>query len=337
MKRELQAGRAGGFTLIEMIAVMGIIALLFGLGVGMLSSLDPGKRAALGLVQNVVRAARNNAVARSAPARVRIDPAARTLISTGMDALGTWHFETPDLAGSSGIDGVNLGGQLIDDGFLGKALSFAGGAGGAHAEIHVQQDPGFVLREGFMLQCALSFSGSTGARVLDIGSVAGLECRANGSVRAWFKPELSSPSGVLSGGGIVAVDSEAGTIQSRRWTRVAVSYDRRLLRLFVDGVEVARSAADAPVWTLQGPLLIGDTRILFSGAIDALTILGVVDSETAVLPKGVSFASDVPREIVFSEDGALDREVHRGPLSIGLEYEDGTKGRALVNVYGTVE
>jgi hypothetical protein len=84
-------------------------------------------------------------------------------------------------------------------------------------------------------------------------------------------------------------------------------------------------------------LLIGDPRIPFQGAIDALTILGVVDSDVISLPKGVNFASTAPRQIVFSEDGALDRELYRGPLDIGLEYEDGSKGVVRINVYGTVE
>jgi prepilin-type N-terminal cleavage/methylation domain-containing protein len=329
--------RTSGFTLIEMIAVMGIMALLFGMGIGMLSTLDPGKRAALGLVQNVVRAARNNAIARAAPARVRLDVAERTLTSNGMDVLGTWQFESMDLAGSSGIDGVTRGGHLLEHGYLGHALSFSGGGSGAHAQIHVQQDPGFTLREGFMIQCAVLFTGSTGARVLDIGSVAGLETRPDGSLRAWFKPELISTSGVVSGGGIQAVDSPAGLLAPNRWTRIAVTYDRRLLKLLVDGVEVGRSASEDFVWSLQGPLLIGDPRIPFQGAIDALTILGVVDSDVISLPKGVNFASTAPRQIVFSEDGALDRELYRGPLDIGLEYEDGSKGVVRINVYGTVE
>ena len=43
MKPFLQRGSKAGFTLIEMIVVMGLLAMLFGIGVGMLSSLNPGK------------------------------------------------------------------------------------------------------------------------------------------------------------------------------------------------------------------------------------------------------------------------------------------------------
>ena len=135
----------------------------------------------------------------------------------------------------------------------------------------------------------------------------------------------------------MAVDSAPGVWRAGYWMRIEVSYDRRLLRLALDGVEVARAPANDPVWKLEAPLLIGDPRAPFPGAIDALSIYAVVDSGKAVLPRTVSFAPDVPREIVFSADGALDRELFSAPLSIGLEYEDGSKARVLVNVYGTVE
>ncbi|HUR27064.1 MAG TPA: prepilin-type N-terminal cleavage/methylation domain-containing protein [Planctomycetota bacterium] len=340
MKTRSHHGRsrhARGFTLMEMMVVMGIIAMLFGMGVGMLSSLNPGKQAALGLVQNIVRSAHNNAIARSAPARVRLDPATNTLFATGMDVVGTWQFENLGIEGSSDFDGVSTGGRIVDDGFLGKALSFAGQPAGSHAEIPLHQNPAFDLREGFQILCAFRMHGSGGGKALDFGSVASIEFRSNGSVRAWFKPEVVSASGVVSGGGMVAVDSPEGVWSTGRWMRVEVSYDRRLLQLACDGVVVARAASQEPVWTLQGPLLIGELRTPFPGDVDALSIQAVVDSKRIQLPKTVTFSADAPKEIVFSGDGALDREVHAGPLSIGLDYEDGTKGRVLVNVYGTVE
>ena len=337
MKRTIYLRRSSGFTLIELIVVMGILAMLFGMGVGMLTNLNPGKRAALGLVQNIVRSAHNSANARRAPARVRLDPQKNTLRASGMDVAGTWQFETEGLDGSSGFDGVCLGGRIIDDGFLGKALSFAGTPAGSHAEIPLQQDPGFDLREGFQIQCALRLESPSGGRILDFGSVASLECKSDGSLRAWFKPEVVSASGVVSAGGMVAVDSASGLLAPGPWMRIEITYDRRLLRLLVNGVEAARAAADGPVCKLQGPLVIGDVRTPFPGAIDALSILAVVDNTEVKLPKTVNFAPDVPREIVFSADGALDREVHAGPLSIGLEYDDGSKARVLVNIYGTVE
>jgi SAM-dependent methyltransferase len=42
---------------------------------------------------------------------------------------------------------------------------------------------------------------AAGGRALDLGSVAGLEFRPGGVLRAWYCPEVKSQSGVISGGG----------------------------------------------------------------------------------------------------------------------------------------
>ena len=51
-------------TMIELLLVMALLGLMLGAGVGMVSSLDLGRRASVGLVQNILRAARNSALTR---------------------------------------------------------------------------------------------------------------------------------------------------------------------------------------------------------------------------------------------------------------------------------
>src|SRR5215207_669808 len=87
--RARSAARAG-FTLIELLIVTMLIALLLGVGFGALARIDLGERVALSQVHNVLRSAHNWAIARSAPARVRIDPAAGTVRAEGLAILGTW-------------------------------------------------------------------------------------------------------------------------------------------------------------------------------------------------------------------------------------------------------
>ena len=65
------SARKAGLTLIELLLVMGVLALVLGVGLGSLASLNPGERAAVGLVQDALRSAHNSAVARVASARVR--------------------------------------------------------------------------------------------------------------------------------------------------------------------------------------------------------------------------------------------------------------------------
>jgi len=51
------------------------------------------------------------------------------MVAEAMEVIGTWHFESePVLEGAFELDGTNGGGVLVDDGFLGRALSFPAGA-----------------------------------------------------------------------------------------------------------------------------------------------------------------------------------------------------------------
>jgi prepilin-type N-terminal cleavage/methylation domain-containing protein len=158
--RTLAGERTAGVTLIELLMVIALIAIIFGSGLGMFAGLNPARRATVGLVQNTLRSAHNSSVARQAPARVRFDLASKrkdpdaklqpdTMTAAGMRVIGTWHFEDDQLRGAFGLDGVNLGGYLVDDGFQGKALSFNGAAPESRIEIGVHQDPAYDFRYGF--------------------------------------------------------------------------------------------------------------------------------------------------------------------------------------------
>jgi concanavalin A-like lectin/glucanase superfamily protein len=326
-----------GFTLIELIVVMGLMAMLFGLGVGMISSLNLGRRAAVGTVQNVLRSAHNSALARGASARVRIDPASGTIRAEGMKVIGTWHFESERMDGAQGLDGTLAGPRIVEEGYLGRAISFNGAPSGSIAEVPVQQDPGFDLASGFTIDCAVRLEDRAGSSVIDVGGAAGIEIDGQRGVRAWLKPQVIDSTGAPAPGGTVAADSPDGSLLVGVWTRVRAEYDRRLLRLFLDGVEVARAEESSPVWRVQSSLVLGDRRNGFAGSLDCLVISAVTESEEVRLPQGVAFASDAPKVIAFDPSGHLDREVHDKPIAFFVEFEDGTKTRVRVGMYGTVE
>jgi len=105
----------------------------------------------------------------------------------------------------------------------------------------------------------------------------------------------------------------------------------------LEGIELARAEEQAPVWSVDGALKIGDAQSGFAGAIDALVISAVSAGAEVRLPEGVRFAPDVPKEIRFDSGGNLEREVHADPVVIGLVYQDGTTATVRVGLYGTVE
>lgn len=329
--------RSGGFTLLELLLVTLLLGLLFGIGLGVLSSLDLGKRAAVGSVQNVVRAARNSAVARNAPASVRLDSKEGWIRARAEQVVGTWHFEGETDGGAFGLTGDNQGASFAGDGYIGQALEFGGSPAGATWVVGVQDDPGFDLSQGFTIDVALRAEGKGSGRALNLGNVLGLEITSANSLRAWFLPTAFDKAGTASPAGRTSAESAPGTFTRGRWFRARVTYDLRFLRLFVDGVEVARAEEAGPVWRPEGPLWISDPKAGFPGSIDELTVAAVTSGSQLRLPETVKLASDAPAEIRFAAGGALDREFHDGPIAFHLEYQDGTRPLLRVGSYGTVE
>jgi hypothetical protein len=328
-------------TLLELLLVMAVLGILMGVGVGMLSSINLGERAAQGLVQNVLRSARNSTLARGAGARIRIDPNAGALRAEAMEVVGTWHFEGGGeaLRGAFGIDGVNMGGVVVDDGFVGRALAF-GVRSGSKAEVPVHQYSAYDFTDGFRIEFALRREPDGGGKVLSFGQSIGVEITNGGGMRAWFVPTAIDATGREVKAGKVVFPVPAGTIDAQRWTRVAFEYDRRRAVVEIDGVAVVLEdpvLETLPVWPITDALEIGDEQQGFGGAIDALVVSAVAVSEDVALPEGVRFDPGVPAEIRFDAGGNLDRAVHREPLVLTLVYDDERTANVRVGMYGSVE
>jgi prepilin-type N-terminal cleavage/methylation domain-containing protein len=326
-----------GFTLIELLIVMGIIALILGFGLGVFANLDVGGRVAVGSVQNVLRSAHNWAVARIAPARVVIDPVAGTLRAEGHQVVGTWHFEDESMRGAFGIDGVRFGGEIVPDGYQGHALSFVGQPARSHVDFPVQNDPAFDLTNGFSLRFALRPTSAQGGELLDAGHVIGIETSADGAIKAHFVAQRTETDATGGRGGRVTIATEPFALVADRWAIVELTYDRVHFSLRVDGQVRAYVDENAPVAHPEGPLVLSPSPVAFPGTIDALVVSAVVVDAATELPKGVSLAKNTPHEIVFQAGGGLDREIHRDPVRLGLEFDDGRKETVQVSLYGTVE
>jgi len=333
MRARLQAG----FTLVELMAVMLILALLFGIGAGLFGRVDVSDRVGRPLVQSVLRSAQDWAVSRGAPALVRIDRERGTLRAEGQLVIGTWHFEGLPIRGAFGLDGSQAGGHLVEDGFQGQALSFVGEPARSGVQIAVQQDPAFDLADGFCVRCALRVEPEASAVVLTIGAVVGLEVGENGALTGWFVAQRLDEQQVPVRGGRIALHAGPRTLVARRWEQVELRYDRNAFELFVDGVRVASVAEQARVWRLEGALELSPGQTPLAGAIDSLVISAVGASEEAQLPRSTHFAPDVPTEILFQAGGGLDRARHPEALHIKLLRDEGPETVVTVQPYGTVQ
>jgi prepilin-type N-terminal cleavage/methylation domain-containing protein len=136
-----------GMTLLELILVMFILALVLGAGVGTLSSFDLGERQAAGLVRTVLRSAQNTAIASTAPARVRIDPAAGRLHAESIVTVATYAFEARRVEGYGPAGGAEP--ELFDPrGFVGDCVR-SRGLPRETAEIPLARDPACDFTLGF--------------------------------------------------------------------------------------------------------------------------------------------------------------------------------------------
>ncbi len=337
--RTAPRGARAGLTLLELLLVMFILALILGGGLGFFAALDLGKRQATGAVRNVLRSAQNTAIARGAPARVRIDAAAGRLWPEALLVVGTYHFEDKQLSGY-GPDGVADPELFTRDGWIGAGLRPIALPRGT-AEIPIHLDTAFDLTLGFSVECAIRWeTGASGGRILAIGEheppTLALELGQGGRLRARFRTRMGE--GVESkAGGQVILESDPGLVAPERWTRVRMRYDRETFALLVDGALVESVAEASPVWKVEGPLVLCDRSRPFPGTLDGLVIAALVAEEAVALPERTRFAAGVPERIEFEAGGALNRRVHPDPPRIFLEHEDGSRELVTVGFYGTVE
>ena len=327
-----------GLTLLELMLTLTLLSLVLGVGLGLMGSVRPGERAAVGLVQNVLRTAANAALARSAPARVLIDPDEGSIEAQGLAVIDTWHFETDDHAGAFQLFGAFVrGGRLVDDGYQGRALGLYREGPGARWEVQVKDIPTWDLREGFSVRMAVRQEEGRDARLLTIGESLALGLTARGGVQAFFVPRLLDDRGIQIPGGRIWLRTEPGVLSPQRWERIEVRYDRRVFQILVEGVLVATLEEQAPVWDIEGPLVVGGGNLGSALSVDNLVVAAVSGEERAELAQGVRFTSDSATWVQFAPGGSLEPTVHRTPARVGLEFEDGRTEWVQVNLYGTVE
>jgi len=325
-------------TLLELLLVMFLMAMILGAGLGLISSLDLGKRQAAGLVRNVLRSAQNSAIASVAPARVRIDKATSTIRAESLVTVGTYHFEDHRMTGY-GPDGEAEPEDFDPRGFVGDCFRPAGRLK-VTAQIPIDRDPAFDFTHGFSIECALYRETTAGGRVWSIGPdetpTVALELGTNGALRARMRTRQGDATSDRPGGSVILA-SEPGLVPVGRWMQVRVRYDRAHFELLLDGALVASEAQDAYVWRIDDSLVLSNRAIPFPGRIDDLVIAAMLVGEPSTLPETVSFAADAPALVQFAASGGLDRSVHENPPRIGLEFADGSRETVLVGLYGTVE
>lgn len=331
-----------GFTLMELVVSLTIIGIVLGAGLGFVSSFDPGANAARGLVVNALRQARNDAIARRAPASVRLDPADGSVTARGYAVAGTWRFE-PDAMGGAGdlpmtLHGFDGQSATTERGHIGDALDLTRGSGGCRMEVDLSEDPIFRLRDGFRLRLALRASELRSGQVIDLGETLTLDVAPNGGLEVEVVTLASDEVGRARRGAKVRLLSPPGLLVPGRWRKIELRYDRRALCILADGVEVARRPESRALAPLDGPMVIGDRRAAFQGQVDDVVLSVARQSERVLIPGTAVLGMAAPLEVWFDGTGQLDPVQHPAPVEIDIEGAEGVSvGSVRVLRAGTVQ
>lgn len=342
----------GGFTLVELLAVLFIIALIGSLGAGayQVSKRNYSLVATAGHIQGVIRAARNTALRTGIPTTVVVDPVHQRVSAHAFERVGEWSFEGLE---EEGVDPLWRGsftnhGAAVVPGKVGMGLSFD--SGGAYVDCGAEAR--FDLRTTIHIQCWVRHFLERPVKEprRDREEERGRRLR-RGPILAQEEPAAvlvekagayffgMAPDGALAGGvGEYRVRTRPGVVAPARWVRVAMRYDGRSIELSADGVpretqptspgaSLLRGAetlpAAAPV--TDSPLTVSSESMSFPGSIDEVTIAGGVEPLVHELEDQESILGW--RKIVhFDGRGHLDSRFHsRGVRIVLVELDsDGT-------------
>lgn len=295
--------RAAGFTLLEMLVVIGLLGVLMGLGVGFLRRAGGGSDLALAIVRDQVRVAALTARTRHLPTEVVLEsggterPAA--VHARVLAPVGQWHMEDrQSLDDDAGLDS-QLAGE-VEPGRFGFARRPPLDRRTSLLSVPTQGRAAFDLREGFALRVDLRLEERTAMTIARLGTA--LDVRLDDDLYPTVKLV-----GTTGGGAAGAMVQAAGKrpLPIGRWLTLAVVHDGSRLSLMV-GDQLA-DLVDAPLPILQTA---GDVFVVSPGTepviglVDEVQLLAYESGAEQLLPIGIELVAS-PSVFRFDRNGDL--------------------------------
>lgn len=299
MRRRAARHQQAGFTLLEIMVVMAIMAVVLGMSTAFLQQMNRGYKftSAAAKVVTTIRQARNFSLASRTYSQVVIDAKTGWIQPLGQKPVAVWHLET----GTEDASGGHALGGTGDPtaGKVGNAVLFAS----AGQFLDAGRCNKFGAQAGVSISAWFyGMSNPTGI-LFDFGGALKVEWLADGAVQA------TGPSG--------DVKTPEGVFVPGRWTKVEVVYDRELLVLAIDGVRMAAKAGNEPMQLSAASFTIGHAKKPYIGKVDEVQLAAIIRPDRVVLSDGIELKRS-PRVIRFDRQGNLDPLTHAGDQRIWI-------------------
>jgi len=300
-----------GFTLMELMTVMALIAVLAGLGIGLLGLGTSDMKIAWAVVQDQLRVAHDTARDRGRPTEVRFEHGRAGLVvqSRVVSPVGHWHLE-PDEDYFAGLR-PELGGTPVEQGRYGWAMRADTEDGKTLFAVNSQGRARFDLSHGFSLRLEAKLEERVRTTVARFGEAFRLEL-----------DERLVPSATLTLAdpgpkpGLRVTITGVRTLRLFQWTQLELIHDGNRLMLVVDGVITAKERARGECFQQPADRLEispGETPI--HGLVDEIVLDAYELGEPQELPSNIELRG-FQGPVAFDSRGKL-----RAPANVGTVIE----------------
>lgn len=309
-----------GYTLIELLAVIGIIAMLTGVGVGLMSGARNDLERSTVALRQYARSAWLRSRQQQAPTILSLVEASdeeepSKLVLHGLYLASEWNFDKSEQGSPMDVFGFggNLEGALIEpDGRHGNCLVPDPEGGRNALTVRLESESAFDFRDGCLIQFDLYLEDYSDCKVLEMERMIEMGVDGGGLVESRVSLE---GAGAQVGSRVTLKATKP--LSLKEWHRIQLRAQPGDFALLVDGVEVAHRqkigvAGETPAslyWNRQGLLKISDGGLPVPGRIDSIRMYGYEILNEETLPVDVDIQATA-MDLHFTANGSLDRFYH---------------------------
>ncbi len=274
-----------GFTLIELMAVMSVLTVLMGVGIGFMLRRGNPMEQAVAIVRDQVRLAAVSAKSRSAPTEVLLlrDGDRIQLRVRGLEPVAAWHCEPREQSMHEQTRGDVRG--LYEPGRFGMALRADLEARTAILRVPTQGRPVWDLRDGFLLRLDVRLDERAACTLVQLGRAFSLTLDGDGA------PEVRLALGDASKQGPARTVRSPAPLPLRRWVTLDVVHDGTALHLAVDGRVVGQVDALGGPFQRDGDVFeVSPGNAALAGLVDEIQLWAYQLADPVDLPSGAEIS-----------------------------------------------